>query len=242
MELLIAIGVIALLLAILMPALSASRHAAKDVECRAKYRTVVQKFIEFADESGAGLRGDSQNLGADRFLLEDFQESLYQVHEFWQGPKSESESIKASESPLVCPEKATRLTRRSGVPCSAGAVGPQKEVSSGFNKRLDRKTRFIKGKPFPTTAFLSSRILTNPDVPLVFDVDGAVAVERRLAPYYSAPPMKYDDQKDIYESGVSWFPAMRHMGRMNVGFIGGHVLSTDDPVSEPWSRWEFQLD
>lgn len=242
MELLIVMGVLALLTAVLMPALSAGRHAAKDVECRAKYRNVVQRFIEFADDSGIGLRGDSAKLGPDRFLLEDFQESIYQLHEFWVGPEYDSVSIRSSESPLMCPEVNLKLNRRAGAPCSAGAVGPQPHVSSAFNKRLERKTRIIKDRAFPAVAYLTSAILTNPDVPLVFDAAGDVAAERGLSPYYSAPPLTYDDKKDIYESGKSWFPAMRHSGRMNVGFIGGHVLSTSDPTSEPWSRWEFQPD
>lgn len=242
MELLIVIGVLALLVAVLLPALSAGRQTANDIECRTNYRNVVQRFIEFADDSGAGLRGDSTALGADQFLLEDFQESIYQVHEFWQGPDNDIVTIRASESPLMCPAKNARLTRRAGTPCSSGAVGPQRDVSSGFNKRLDKKTRYVMKRPFPSTSVLSSKVLTNPDVPLVFDIDGEAAVKRNLVPYYSAPALTYDDKKDIYESGEAWFPAMRHRGRMNVGFIGGHVLSTSDPTSEPWSRWEYQPD
>lgn len=239
-ELLVAMGVIALLAAILMPALGASRDAARDLECRSKLRAVSQSFIEFADDSGVGRRGDSENLGGDRFRIEDFQESVYGVDEYWNGPPAQRVALMAKEQPLVCPAGPTKLERRAGIPCSAGAIGPQANVSVGFNKRLDQRTRFILSRPFPSPAYLTSTILHYPDVPLVFDVDGKVATERDQLPYYAAPPIMTDKQVDIYEDGAAWFPSLRHRGRLNVGFVGGHVLSSTQPTGEPWWRWDFQ--
>lgn len=238
-ELLISAGVVSLLAAILLPAMSAGRQAAKDLECRAQLRVVTQRFTDFADDSGTGLRGESQDLDG-RFRIEDFQESVYQVDEFWVGPESERTQIDAGVSPLLCPASPGRMERRAGLPCSAGAVGPAANVSTGFNKRLETRTRDFRGRPFPANAYLTSKILTMPDVPLVFDVDGQQAFERGVLAFYAAPPVLNDKWVDIYESGNNWFPSFRHRGRMNVGFVGGHVLSTLNPTQEPWWQWNYQ--
>lgn len=241
-EVLVSVGIVALLTAILLPAMSAGRHAAKDLECRANFREVSQRFTHFADESGVGLRGDSQRLGPELFLLEDFQESIYGLHEFWEGPEATRQLIDASLQPLMCPESPTKLERRSGIPCSEGAVGPASGISAGFNKRLEKKSRIVGDRPYPATAYLTTKILEYPDVPLVFDVDGAEAAARDISAFYSAPPILTDKAVDIYESGLNWFPSFRHRGRMNIGFVGGHVLSSSEPLAEPWWRWGYQPD
>jgi len=147
---------------------------------------------------------------------------------------------------LMCPSAPGRLERRSGIPCSAGAIAPQANVSTGFNKRLEERTENVTvggvemqvRKP----VHLSSKILQHPDVPLVFDVDGKAAASVDLIPYYSAPPILTDKIIDMYESGTFWFPALRHNKHINVGFIGGHVLSSRDPVSQPFWRWGYQFE
>lgn len=232
--------VIALLISIVMPAMSAGRHAAKDLECRANFREVGQKFIQFADDSGAGLRGDSQRFGPERFQLEDFVDSVYEVDEFWNGPEAERLAIDASRQPLMCPESPARLERRAGIPCSNGAVGPAKNISAAFNRRLDKKSRIIGTRAVAVTAYLTSQILQFPDVPLVLDSDGEEAALRDVPAFFTAPPILTDKAVDVYESGKNWFPSFRHRGRINVGFIGGHVLSSSQPTTEPWWRWSYQ--
>lgn len=241
LELLVVIGILGVLIAILLPALSASRDTANDLKCRANYRSVLFQFTNFADESGAGRRGNSETL-APRFLLEDFQESLYGVAEFWGGGEAEREQFSSVNQPLMCPSGPRFLERRASIPCSAGAIVPLDNVSTGFNARLHRETRVLAdGSIGPRPAYLSSNILLFPDAPLVFDIDGEAAFDRGVKPYYAAPAMPPKDGIDIYSNGAYWFPAMRHRGRINVGFIGGHVLSSANPLIEPYWRWNFQL-
>jgi len=239
-ELLVVVAIIGVLIAILMPALNASRETANDLKCRANYRSVIIQFTNFADESGAGRRGNSDSL-YPRFLLEDFQESIYGIAEFWN-TDGERNQLSIVDQPLMCSAGPQYLERRAGIPCSAGAVGPVANVSTGFNARLNRETRVLPdGTLGPRTAYLTSRVLSFPDTPLLFDVDGRVAGERNIKPYYAAPPMLPKDGSDIYDSGDFWFPAMRHRGRFNVGFVGGHVLSSANPAREPYWKWNFQL-
>jgi Tfp pilus assembly protein PilE len=241
-ELLVVLGIIAVLVAVLMPALSFGRQAAHDLKCRANMRSVIISFNQFADPTASGRRGDSEKLGASRFQLEDFQESVYGVSEFWQGQASRRQTIQANEQVMVCPAGATQLDRKSGVPCDSGAVGPASNITIGFNMRLHTMTRFIEDKAFGAKAVLTDKMLTMADVPLLFDVDGQLADDRGALPYYSAPPIPRMAKRDIYFGGHFWFPAMRHRMRMNIGYIGGHVVSTANPLGEPWTRWDYQPD
>lgn len=241
-ELLVVVGVLALLMAVLLPALSSAKSAAHDLKCRTQLRSVVLKFQDFAAESGVALRGDSRQLGDKQFRLEDFQESIYEIAEFWSGGPAERDGIQARNQPLMCPSGADTLERRANVPCSLGAVGPARNVSIGFNRRLDTRSRYVHGGSAPAPAILTDKILTMPDVPLVFDVDGEAAAGRGLMPYYSAPPLPVERPRDIYISGQFWYPSFRHRESLNVGFIGGHVLGSRQPLQEPWWRWSYQPD
>ncbi len=240
-ELLLVVSVLGLLSAILIPALSSGRHAAMDLQCRAKLRTVTTSFLDFAGGSGAGKRGDSDSLGDNRFRVEDFQESIYRISEFWD-EEGQRASLDSRTQPLMCPTSSGRLNRRAGIPCSLGAVGPKKNVSIGFNKRLDTGTRYIDDRSFPQSVYLTEKILNYADVPLVFDLSGEAAVSNNVLPYYSAPPLSSLASPDIYSTGRFWMPAMRHRGKMNVAFVGGHVLSSRKPTQEPWWRWDYQPD
>ena len=240
-ELLVVMAIIGVLLAILLPALNAGRETAHDLRCRANYRNVLIQFQNFADDNAAPRRGDSEAI-APRFLIEDFQESVYGLAEFWTGPDVEREAITGPNQPLMCPAGPAYLERRSNLPCSAGAVGPTENVTTAFNRRFFKETRRLSdGTLVPRTALLSSKLLTTPDAPLLFDCDGDAAQKRGVAPYYAAPPVSFKDGDDIYGDGTFWFPALRHRGRMNVGFIGGHVLSSANPLVEPYWKWGFQL-
>ncbi|MFQ5411240.1 MAG: type II secretion system protein [Phycisphaerae bacterium] len=239
-ELLVVLAIIGLLLAILMPAMSAGRNVAMDLKCKANLRIIAQRFIDFADSSGAALRGDSEHFG-NRFLIEDFQESIYEIDEFWSDyGGAERVAMPRVEQPLICPSGPPHLERTKGFPCSSGAIGPFRNVSIGFNMRLDTRTRDDLPLPYPATAYLTGNILQFPAVPLAFDVDGQEAFEDDRLPYYSAPPILDDKYIDFYEDGRFWFPSFRHRDGLNVAFVGGHVLASSDPVMEPWWRWDFQ--
>src|SRR5438094_724701 len=107
-ELLVVTAVVAMLMAILLPAFSGGRHAARDLRCRAQLRNITLKFTDFASESS--LHGDSETLGEKKFRLEDFQESIYKVSEFWDGPEGvQRMNIEPADQPLMCPSATGQL-------------------------------------------------------------------------------------------------------------------------------------
>ena len=50
LELLVVIGIIAVLLALMLPALSKARRAGRNLKCVANMRQVAERFIVFADD------------------------------------------------------------------------------------------------------------------------------------------------------------------------------------------------
>ncbi|MFQ5411945.1 MAG: prepilin-type N-terminal cleavage/methylation domain-containing protein, partial [Phycisphaerae bacterium] len=80
-EMLVVISIIALILAILLPALSASRRLAQNLQCVARMREIGFEFRAFADDFTVRSRGDSEDHGSNAFKIEDFVDSMYRIDE-----------------------------------------------------------------------------------------------------------------------------------------------------------------
>ncbi|HEY3246548.1 MAG TPA: hypothetical protein VGM03_24650 [Phycisphaerae bacterium] len=236
-ELLVVIAILILLLGIMLPALRAARQRVQAFRCTSNLREVVFAFRLFADDYSRGYRGDSDQRSDGRFTAEDFQESVYRIHEFWDAPGLTSVPLQPNRELLMCPSGPRGLRKLANVPCSNGAVQPAADISVGLNMRLHRVSQTINGQYFATPTALSSSILEHGQVPLALDVDGRVGATRPPpAPYYTAPPLTVTD---FYSSGIYWFPSLRHRGRINVGFVGGHVLSSPRALGDPDWAWAY---
>lgn len=236
LELLVVVGIIAALIAILGASVRKVRNAGRTVVCMNNLKTVNQEFFRFADDSTRTYRGDSERTGR-LFRLEDFQEKLYRIDEFWDAGPSSEITLEPSKLALACPAATGILTKRKNLPCSENAIVPPENVSMAFNMRLDRVSAVVRGWPVLQRTRLTMRILERFDVPLAFGVDGAQAARNGVLPYYSAPPAR---DAGLYGTGKFWFPSLRHEGKLNVAFIGGYVLRTADPGNAPRSNWEYQ--
>jgi len=238
----VVVAIIAALVAILLPALSAARSRMKMLKCASNLRTVGFEFQLFAEGHLARGQGDSERLGPGRFFINDFQDYLYRIDEFWDLAEIGTATISAGESAALCPAGPGRLTKRAGVPCSRAAVWPLENVTFGVNMRLYRPviefaTRRVLAPE--ASAHVRSSILQRPYVPLLMDVDAPGGLERGLTPFYTAPPL--ESEPGPYADGRFWLPAPRHEEQVNVVFVGGHVLSSDDPLSEAWD-WAYHAD
>ncbi len=239
-ETLVVVSIIALLLSILLPALSSVRSRMKMLKCSSNMRTVALKFYLFAEGESVEGRGDSDIRGRRSFFINDFQESLYKIDEFWDEPGTLASELIAASEPMLCPAGPAVLTKKSGFPCSNRSLGPAEDVTLAANMRLQRAEI---GQPdslilaSSSKTYVPQNILSHPYVPLVFDVDGGKAAERKIQPFYSAPAVR--GSIGPYSSGQYWMPSSRHGGQTNVAFVGGHVLSSRDPGHESWD-WTFQ--
>ncbi len=239
-ELLVVIGIIAILLSILLPALNSVRGSMKKLKCASNLRSVAMTFQMFVEGNAEGGRGDSDQLGGSRFYINDFQDSQYKIDEFWDLGGATAGMLSSSNALMVCPAGAGELTKRRGFPCGRNAITPPQDVTLAVNMRLYRAVIGIQGTNKLAPERLTqvrSNIINHPYVPLMIDVDGELAARRGLDPFYIAPPRPGVD--DPYSDGRYWMPSDRHGGKTNVAFVGGHVLASDDPASEGWN-WDYQ--
>ena len=240
LEMLVVMATMALLTAILLPALSSARGTVKALACSSNMRTVAMEFGLFAEGLNEAGRGDSERLGAGRFWMNDFVEQLYGLDEFWDLGEKAAGTMRNVGEPMLCPAGAVTLSKRRGLPCSTEAIGPAENISLGANMRLFRATVSFKGRDVLAPAngtYVSAQIMQHPYVPLVMDVDGREAAKRGVSPFYTAPPVAGD--YGPYSTRRYWMPSDRHHGRMNVAFVGGHVLSSTSPENERWD-WGYQ--
>jgi prepilin-type N-terminal cleavage/methylation domain-containing protein len=237
LELLVVVILIAVLISIVGACLVKARNAGRAVMCMNNLKTVGHEFFLFADDRNHSYRGDSDRLNQKLFRVEDFQEKLYRVHEFWDAGSAVEAPVDGSKQPLACPAADAALTKRKSLPCSSNAIAPLEAVSVGFNMRLDQVSTTVNGWSVLKRTRLTTRILEHPDVPLAFGVDGAGAVQKGVLPYYSAPPA---GDTGLYGSGRFWFPSFRHDGKLNVAYIGGYVQRTIDPDRTARAGWNYQ--
>lgn len=240
-ELLATIAIIALLIGLMIPALSSSITAARAFKCQMALRSVTFDFMIFADDDLHGDRGDdTRYLPSRRFRLETFLESQYRVDEFWawgSGVNSYTLPDAGGYDPLRCSEVRSDIVLRRSTPCSQGAVGPPASVSYGFNARLHRpEYTNAAGQVFAPLISLRSDILDHTQIPLAWDVDGREAGRRGAEPIFSAPTL---DSTQVFANDRMWYPSMRHGGVMQIAFMGGHVVATSRPLEQSQWRWDF---
>lgn len=239
LELLVVMAILALLTSIMLGSLAKVRSAGRAVVCMNNLKTVGQEFFLFADGGYRAYRVDNDPQSRHLFRLEDFQEKLYRIHEFWDSGSAAEVPLDSNKHMLVCPasEGARALVKRKDLPCSSLAIAPPEGVSVGFNMRLDQVATTFNGWSRLQRTRLSARVLDRAEVPLAFSVDGLAAAEKGVLPYYAAPPA---GDTGLYGTGRFWFPSLRHDGKMNVVYVGGHVHRTADPGTAAQAHWKYQ--
>lgn len=230
LEMLVVISIIGLMVAILLPALSASRRLGLKVKCIAQMQKTGFEFRMFADDFAVRTRGDSDQLGPNAFRIEDFGDRMYRTGEFMTDVTTVPAPYDSTRELMMCPAGPKRLLRRRMMTSFERTVWPPRNVSLAINRRLWRD-----GKR-PGIKIVTSKILDYPNVPIIIDVDGAGAAAAGKPPFYIAPPTNQDDD---YQGGRYWFPSFRHGRTLNVAFVGGHVASSSKPLEEPGWQWSY---
>jgi prepilin-type processing-associated H-X9-DG protein len=238
--LLVTIAIIVALLAILLPALQHTVAASRGFRCQMSLRGVAFDFSIFADDQLHGSRGDDETRFGNRFYLATFQDSQYSISEFWGWGAALTHTLpdEAENDPMRCAAVRGPITVKRGLSCERGGVIPFEHISFGFNKRLHRPVVYTEVGSYRTPKIrLTSEITTHGMVPLAWDIDGAAASAVGMSPVFSAPGL---GSPGTYAGNRSWYPAFRHTGAANFAFIGGHVLSSRQPLAERDWRWSFQ--
>lgn len=238
-ELVVVVAIIAILGAVLLGAVKGARESARTIQCTSNMRNVAMGFQLFATNSNSEGQGDSADMGPSRFRVNDVQDLLYGVDEFWSDADRQVMTLTPQQSLMLCPSAAGKLTKRAGFPCGSESLGPLENVSIALNMRLYRGITMFNGRIVlvPTQlSYLRDNTLDHPYTPLAFDVNGPAAVAANHDPFYISPGL--EGSSDPYSSNRFWFPSDRHRGSTLVAFIGGHVKRSATPADEPWS-WSY---
>lgn len=248
-EVLIAIAILGILVALLLPGIRGAVQSARSFKCTASMRTLAFDFTVFADDTLHPWRGeDDSSDAAERvvplrhFRLETFVESQYGLDEFWQNGTVQAIRLPDAQGrdPMRCPEVRGELVLRRGVPCSQGAVSPSANVSYGFNIRLHQSDAlWRRGLSTPValnSAIISGNGRTSPStIPLAIDVDGAAAGRMGAVPLFTGPTLN----SVLFARDRVWFPGMRHGRAANAAFLDGHVAQSAKPLEERNWDWSF---
>lgn len=239
-ELLVVVALIAVLIALLLPAVAGTMASGRAFKCQINERSVGFAFLIFADDTMEPDRGRDDTDLPGAFRLETFQESQYGIDEFWnwENPLRVIRSASDPGDPMRCPEVKDDLVLRRNAPCSGGGVGPAQAVSFGFNIRFHiAPSRSASAWAAPVQVALMSSSFSHPSqTPLFWDVDGEVARESGVSPVFSGPALG----SPILMGDRYWFPGLRHGGAANFGFADGHVESSRRPLDEGswlWDTW-----
>ncbi len=240
------VAIIAVLMALLFPAIRGTIGAARGFRCQASERTIAFDFNVFADDQLHGSRGtDETYLRPGQFRVETFQDSQYGVDEFWAYDAEPVHRVPDSKGrdPMRCSEIRGPLDLRRSAPCVGGGVGPNRNISYGFNIRLHWSDSAASQPGANFSVVLTSRILEGygllppENIPLLMDVDGADA-PLGMSPLFTGPTA--NAQSDLYAQNRLWWPGMRHNGAMNIAFIDGHVIASKRPLAEGKVAWDFE--
>jgi prepilin-type N-terminal cleavage/methylation domain-containing protein/prepilin-type processing-associated H-X9-DG protein len=238
-ELLIVISIITILGTLLLTAVRGVREEARSLHCASSMRNLAMKFEAFALRENPEGRGDSEQLGGNRFRINDFQDLLYGIDEFWDQDDRQTGTLTPQQSLMLCPSARSELTKRAGFPCGQQSLQPLDSVSVALNMRLYRGVIELSGRSAlaPTAlTFLRESVIDHPYTPLAMDVDAEAAISANHDPFYISPAI--DGVDDPYASNRFWFPSDRHRGTTMVAFIGGHVQRSKSPATEGWS-WRY---
>jgi prepilin-type processing-associated H-X9-DG protein/prepilin-type N-terminal cleavage/methylation domain-containing protein len=264
-ELLVVIGIIALLISILLPALGRVRESASTVKCQSNLRQIAQAYLQYnIDNEGKGMRlsltpPPSDGGGYVMYLLSEGKYlNLQQSPEIQLCPSAIEDGIGGNVYGVGNPANVligtsntawfrnfdARLVSRGSYTYNAWVVYAATATAPMNAIQANQSTR-------PGMAFANiTRIKDSTKVPLIGDGvwSEASAIEFTLPSPTTLDPFRFAIGNGISgptDGQINRWHVARHNRSMNMAFVDGHVERLD-ALTDLWrlrhhARWDLEL-
>lgn len=219
-EILVTIAVIAMLLAILMPALLAAKQKSKQILCLSNLRQLVVATTAYTQDNDSSLP-----LAASDIFTEN-------KHRWYGKRESINDPFDTAKGPLASYLQGQNLNCTAKVKYAKVPPTDPKydEGSGGYGYNMVYLGSVISSKGYGDESFKTSAKITSvkqPSETLTF-ADTAMANSDYLTEYPFAEPRYFVvDSKPVTDAGWDPLPSIhfRHRRRANIGWVDGSATS-----------------
>ena len=226
-ELLVVIAIIAILAAMLLPALSKAKDRAKSAACLNNMQQIILATKMYVDDNHGAMIPLWIQQGAPGWASWNYDAATFVIQYppfLWWPDKFRLDGLIPSQNVFSCPALTRPATDAHG-----GAVSTINTLGIGMN--YPEYGQIIKAAGMPNTVYdsASENQVTRPSQSIVFADAG----------FISNPDDGYDDWKEIPATGCAYFrvptdtadyegndytrSVPRHGKRLNSAFFDGHV-------------------